>query len=45
VNLNDLKNALENGKIGAAGLDVTDPEPLPTDHPLFQMNNCGLFYY
>ena len=40
VDLNDLRVALETGTIGAAGLDVTDPEPLPTEHPLFQMPNC-----
>lgn len=26
--------ALDNGKLRAAALDVTDPEPLPADHPL-----------
>ncbi len=26
--------ALDSGRIGAAGLDVTDPEPLPVGHPL-----------
>jgi len=26
--------------ITAAALDVTDPEPLPPDHPLFQLSNC-----
>lgn len=30
----DLTHALEDGKIAGAGLDVTDPEPLPRDHPL-----------
>jgi len=35
----DLVAALENGKIAGAGLDVTDPEPLPPDHPLWQMAN------
>ena len=29
----DLVWALENGVIGGAALDVTDPEPLPDDHP------------
>lgn len=29
-----LLNALESGPLFAAGLDVTDPEPLPADHPL-----------
>jgi phosphoglycerate dehydrogenase-like enzyme len=35
----DLVAALESGQIGGAGLDVTDPEPLPADHPLWQMDN------
>jgi phosphoglycerate dehydrogenase-like enzyme len=26
--------ALEHGRLGGAGLDVTEPEPLPPDHPL-----------
>jgi phosphoglycerate dehydrogenase-like enzyme len=34
-----LVAALESGQIGAAGLDVTDPEPLPADHPLWKMDN------
>ena len=29
-----LRQALIDGQIGAAGLDVTDPEPLPPDDPL-----------
>ena len=36
----DLVEALKNGDITAAGLDVTEPEPLPKDHPLVLMNNC-----
>ncbi|KAI1727203.1 d-isomer specific 2-hydroxyacid dehydrogenase, NAD binding domain-containing protein [Ditylenchus destructor] len=40
VNLNDLYEALKNKEIGAAGLDVTNPEPLPVDHPLFGLANC-----
>lgn len=31
----DLCHALENGTISGAGLDVTDPEPLPKDHRLW----------
>lgn len=34
-----LIDALESGQLGGAGLDVTDPEPLPTDSTLWQMNN------
>uniref|UniRef100_A0A8C4VPZ8 Glyoxylate reductase/hydroxypyruvate reductase n=1 Tax=Gopherus evgoodei TaxID=1825980 RepID=A0A8C4VPZ8_9SAUR len=41
VNQEDLYQALVNGQIAAAGLDVTEPEPLPTDHPLFKLKNCG----
>lgn len=36
----DLVEALREGKIGGAGLEVTDPEPLPDGHPLWQMENC-----
>jgi len=32
----DLLAALEEGVIGGAGLDVTDPEPLPPGHPLWR---------
>jgi len=35
-----LEAALRNGEIFAAGLDVTDPEPLPVDHPLVALPNC-----
>ncbi|KAL7073994.1 hypothetical protein ACQ4LE_006794 [Meloidogyne hapla] len=40
VNHDDLADALTNGLIGAAGLDVTDPEPFPLEHPLQKMDNC-----
>jgi phosphoglycerate dehydrogenase-like enzyme len=36
----DLVEALRNGVIGGAALDVTDPEPLPPDHPLWTLPNC-----
>ena len=36
----DLVEALRSGVIGGAGLDVTDPEPLPDDHPLWGLPNC-----
>lgn len=35
-----LYHALVNGEIAAAGLDVTTPEPLPAEHPLWQLPNC-----
>jgi phosphoglycerate dehydrogenase-like enzyme len=39
VATSDLLAALENGQVGGAGLDVTDPEPLPNDHPLWARPN------
>ncbi len=35
-----LSNHLESGHLGAAYLDVTDPEPLPSNHPLWSAKNC-----
>ena len=35
----DLVAALRAKRIAGAGLDVVDPEPLPPDHPLWQMGN------
>jgi glyoxylate reductase len=35
-----LVEALRNGEIASAALDVTEPEPLPADHPLVHMPNC-----
>lgn len=35
-----LATALRDGTIFAAGLDVTEPEPLPADHELYQLPNC-----
>ncbi len=42
VNTDALTEALTNGDIYAAGLDVTDPEPLPRDHPLLQLDNVTI---
>lgn len=35
----DLVSALQANKLAGAGLDVTDPEPLPADHVLWKMPN------
>jgi lactate dehydrogenase-like 2-hydroxyacid dehydrogenase len=35
-----LADALQRGVIWAAGLDVTDPEPIPMDDPLVGLDNC-----
>lgn len=35
-----LVQALEEGWIAGAALDVTDPEPLHPDHPLYSLPNC-----
>ena len=35
-----LFESLRSGHLGAAWLDVTDPEPLPDDHPLWTAPNC-----
>jgi len=35
-----LAAALKKGTIFAAGLDVTDPEPIPMDSPLVGLDNC-----
>ena len=39
VDTDALAEALHEGEIAAAALDVTDPEPLPADHPLLRAPN------
>jgi len=39
VDLDALYEALKEGRIFGAGLDVTEPEPLPPDHSLFTLDN------
>ena len=39
ASLDDLVDALENGEIAGAGLDVFETEPLPAEHPLWRMEN------
>jgi phosphoglycerate dehydrogenase-like enzyme len=40
VGTDALVAALRNNDIRGAALDVTDPEPLPADHPLWDLDDC-----
>ncbi|MFC1923153.1 2-hydroxyacid dehydrogenase [Chloroflexota bacterium] len=40
INQDALIKGLRNDWIAGAALDVTDPEPLPPEHPLFNLPNC-----
>ncbi|MEX2653936.1 MAG: D-glycerate dehydrogenase [Acidimicrobiia bacterium] len=40
VDTDALVRALRQGPLAAAALDVTDPEPIPADHPLVGLPNC-----
>lgn len=40
VDTNALVQALKQNWIAGAALDVTDPEPLPPEHPLYGLPNC-----
>jgi phosphoglycerate dehydrogenase-like enzyme len=42
IDTDALVAALENGTVPAAGLDVTDPEPLPAGHALWKMPNVTI---
>jgi glyoxylate reductase len=42
VDQDALVKALREGVIGGAALDVTDPEPLPLEHPLFELPNVTI---
>lgn len=42
VNMDDIGAALSDGRLSAAALDVTDPEPLPASSPLYQLPNLIL---
>lgn len=42
VDQDALVAALRSGQVGAAWLDVTEPEPLPADHPLRAEPNCQI---
>ena len=39
IDTDALAEAVDSGKVGYAFLDVTDPEPLPPDHPLWKLPN------
>ena len=39
IDTDALVRALEAGALAGAGLDVTDPEPLPAEHPLWRLPN------
>ncbi len=40
-----LVNALNNGTLAGAGVDVTTPEPLPEGHPLWKADNAIITYH
>lgn len=40
IDTDALVESLTSGHLGGAGLDVTDPEPLPDSHPLWNLSNC-----
>lgn len=42
IDTNALVESLENGRLAGVGLDVTDPEPLPSDHPLYRFDRVTI---
>jgi phosphoglycerate dehydrogenase-like enzyme len=40
IDTDALVRALTRDELGGVGLDVTDPEPLPDDHPLWSLPNA-----
>ncbi|RIK45181.1 MAG: D-glycerate dehydrogenase [Chloroflexi bacterium] len=42
VDTDALLRALERGHLSGVGLDVTDPEPLPADHPLYRFERVTI---
>ncbi len=42
VDTTSLVQALEGGAIAGAGIDTFEPEPIPTEHPLFRLDNVIL---
>lgn len=42
VDLDALYEALRDGKIAGAGLDVTEPEPIPANHPILGLDNLTI---
>jgi len=42
IDTDALLATLREGRLGAAFLDVTDPEPLPADHPLWDFDNVHI---
>jgi glyoxylate reductase len=42
VDTDALYEALRDGVIAGAAMDVTEPEPLPVEHPLYSLPNCTI---